>query len=213
MNEHEWAQVLFDQKIVQLRPDQPFRWTSGLLSPIYCDNRQIISLPQLRRAVVEEMAKQVKGWERPIDVVAGTATAGIPYAAWLAERFELPMIYVRSQAKAHGMGKQIEGRIKAGDQVVIVEDLVSTGKSSWQSIEAVKAADAIPLGVVSIFQYGFPSTQQKFNEAGYRLNSLTNLATLLEVLQNSGTWQQEQLATINDWKEDPWAWTAQHEAK
>ena len=153
------AKALLDIHAVTLNPDQPFTWASGLKSPIYTDNRLTISYPEVRQAIFNGMVEQIKLHFSAADVIAGTATAGIPHAAWVAQNMELPMIYVRTKPKDHGQGKQIEGVLKEGQKVVVIDDLISTGGSVLNAVRAVNNAGGKVIGVVSVFTYDLPAAR------------------------------------------------------
>ncbi len=205
------ARILLRSKAVALRPMVPFRFASGLLSPIYCDNRILISLPRQRRQVVRRLAEAVRQDHIPVDVVAGTATAGIPHAAWLAEELRLPMVYVRSQSKAHGKEGQVEGLLTAGQRAVVVEDLVTTGGSSLGSVAALRQAGAVVEHVLAIFTYAFPAAETAFAQAGVRLHALTSLPVLLDVAVAERWLSGDERNTVAAWAQDPAAWSAAHE--
>ncbi len=192
---------------VSLRPDHPFTWASGLRSPIYCDNRLTMAFPEVRRAITDGFAAIVSEHDLSPQVVAGTATAGIPHAAWLADRLNLPMAYVRSSAKAHGQGKRVEGRIEAGQHVVVVEDLVSTGLSSVAVVEAVQEVGATVDAVLAIFTYGLPAADAAFRRAGVPLYTLTNYRTLIDVAVSENRLDRTSLDTLLEWQQDPEAWS------
>lgn len=193
---------------VELRPNDPFTWASGLRSPIYCDNRLTLSEPAVRRRLTDGFAALVEAHGLAPDVVAGTATAGIPHAAWLAERLGLPMVYVRSSPKGHGRGNQIEGRLAARARVVLVEDLVSTGGSSLAAVEALREAGAEVLATLAVFSYAFDRAAAAFEEAGVPLATLTDYPALLGVATEMGVVSEADLAALRAWREDPDGWSA-----
>ena len=201
------AKHLLNIGAVYLRPDHPFTWASGLKSPIYCDNRLTMAYPNVRRAITDGFLDLVVERGLSPQVVAGTATAGIPHAAWLADRLELPMAYVRSAAKAHGQGKRVEGRIEAGQNVVVVEDLVSTGISSVAVVEAVQEVGATVEGVLAIFTYGLPASNEAFQRAGVPLYTLTDYTSLIEVAVAEQMLDRASLDTLLEWQQDPVAWS------
>jgi orotate phosphoribosyltransferase len=184
----EIASLLLRVGAVTVDVEHPFRYASGILSPIYCDNRLVISYPVERRVVADRLAELLDslGGSDGADIVAGTATAGIPWAAWVAERLGRPMIYVRSAPKEHGRGQRIEGRLLPGQRAMVVEDLVTTGGSSLSSVEAIQEAGGIAAGVLAIFTYELESTRRSFAERGLELHALTGLSTLLEVAVAEG---------------------------
>ncbi|WP_075617500.1 orotate phosphoribosyltransferase [Paenisporosarcina indica] len=178
---HEIAHALFSVGAVELRPQDMFTWTSGIKSPIYCDNRLTMSSPVVRKQIAAALANNIKNFFPQTEVIAGTATAGIPHAAWVSEVLSLPMVYVRSKAKEHGRGNQIEGTIKPGQKVVVVEDLISTGGSSIDAVRALEGQGCDVLGVVCIFTYNLNRADELFKEAGIPFVSLTNFDALVEV--------------------------------
>lgn len=188
---------------VYLRPDQPFTWTSGLKSPIYCDNRVTMSHPAVRREIADAFAHVIRTNHPQAEVIAGTATAGIPHAAWVSERLDLPMIYVREKAKSHGRGNQIEGVLQPGQKVVVIEDLISTGGSSLKAAEAVRAAGGEVLGVVAIFTYQLPKAEARFAEAGVSLVTLSDYTALLEVAREKGVITASQEQVLSAWRQSP----------
>lgn len=201
------AEDLLEIKAVLLRPNEPFQWSSGLWSPIYCDNRLTMAEPAVRRRIAArfEQVLEANGW-RP-DVVVGTATAGIPHAAWLADRVDRPMAYVRGAAKKHGRQNKIEGRVPAGSRAVVVEDLVSTGGSVLDVVEALQAQDVVVEGVVAIFSYGLKEADQRFKKAGLSCQTLTSFDTLLTVAKERGDLKAEDVETLQKWRTDPHKWS------
>ena len=206
------AEALLDIGAVALAPDDPFTWASGLRSPIYCDNRLTLAYPPVRRLIAGGFADLVAAHELEPEVVAGTATAGIPHAAWLAERLDLPMAYVRSKPKGHGRGNRIEGRVEAGQHLVLVEDLISTGGSSLQAVSALREADARVEAVLAIFSYGLPQAAMRFKEARLPLHVLTTFDTLLDVARAQGRLAHGAIEHLHAWQHDPHAWSAAHPA-
>ncbi|NNF57232.1 MAG: orotate phosphoribosyltransferase [Rhodothermaceae bacterium] len=191
---------------VTLRPNAPFTWASGLRSPIYCDNRITLADPAVRRRLTDGFAAFMEEQGLAPDVIAGTATAGIPHAAWLADRLTLPMVYVRSAPKGHGRGNQIEGRLHEDARVVLVEDLVSTGGSSLKAVEVLREAGAEVLATVAIFSYGFDRAAEAFAEAKMPLHVLTDYATLLDQARAMGRLADGDLAALRAWRENPEGW-------
>lgn len=185
MSNTEIAQILLDVKAVHLSPDDPFTWTSGIKSPIYCDNRQIISYPEHRKIIANEFAKIIKRDYPQVQVIAGTATAGIPHAAFVAEALNLPMIYVRSSSKGHGLENLIEGKLDKDSKVVVIEDMVSTGKSSVAAVKAVEEAGTKVLKTYSIFTYGLQKSENAFKEINHSYQALCTVDTLLDVAENN----------------------------
>lgn len=210
LTDRELAQALLEIEAVTLSPDAPFTWASGLHSPIYCDNRRTLAYPTLRRQIAAAFAARVAAQNWPVDVVAGTATAGIPHAAWLADRLDKPMAYVRSAPKGHGKENQIEGVVHPGDAVVLVEDLISTGGSALQAVEALRAAGAAVVGVAAIFTYGFPETAQRFADAQVDLSVLSDFRALHAVARAEGLLSQAAASALADWQRAPEAWSAAH---
>ncbi|UTR10942.1 orotate phosphoribosyltransferase [Evansella sp. LMS18] len=200
------AKELLNINAVSLNPKEPFTWSSGLRSPIYCDNRLTMSYPSVRELIADEFAALIKEKYPEAEVIAGTATAGIPHAAWAAERLSLPMVYVRSKAKGHGKGNKIEGTLKAGQKVVVIEDLISTGGSSLQAAAAIEEADGDVLGVCSIFTYEFETAAEAFMEAGIPAHSLTNYSVLLKLALDEKKITEEEYETLAKWSSDPQGW-------
>lgn len=196
------ANALLKASAIQFSTDPMFTWASGIQSPIYCDNRLLMGYPELRERVAHELAQLIKEKFPEANVVAGTATAGIPHAAWVSTLLNCPMVYVRSKAKEHGRGNQIEGRLEQGGQIVVIEDLISTGGSSITAVEALRQEGVDVLGVVSIFTYDLPKAQQAFDSVGVPYYSLTNLAELLGEARETGELSEAQMHEIRDWHEE-----------
>ncbi len=201
------ADALLDVGAVALSPEDPFTWASGLRSPIYCDNRITLSDPEARTEIAEGFAQVVRNSFPEAAVIAGTATAGIPQAALVADRLDLPMIYVRSQPKDHGRGQQIEGLMEEGAKVILIEDLISTGGSVLKAAEAVIAAGGEVLAVLAIFSYELPAAAVAFANAGIELMTLSNYPTLLTVVSERGDLTDDQKATLANWSASPHAWS------
>ncbi|MCD1261648.1 orotate phosphoribosyltransferase [Paenibacillus athensensis] len=197
------AASLLEIGAVSLRPQQPFTWTSGLKSPIYCDNRLTMSYPHIRELIADGFASLIRERYPDAEVIAGTATAGIPHAAWVSQKLGLPMIYIRDKAKGHGKENLIEGSVKPGQKVVVIEDLISTGGSSIKAALAVKDAGAEPLGVLAIFSYQLDKATDAFQAAGVPLATLSNYGALLEVAVENGTIQESDLAQLRSWRDNP----------
>lgn len=197
---------LLNVEAVSLRPDAPFTWASGILSPIYCDNRITLSYPEVRRDIAAELAKTIRENYPEVEVIAGTATAGIPQACWVAEIMNLPMVYIRTKAKDHGKENQIEGRITAGQKLVVIEDLISTGGSVLDACEAARREGAEVLGVAAIFTYQLPKGIANFEEHRLKLVTLSDYTTLIQVAQEQGYIQKEHLDVLMEWKKDPQNW-------
>ncbi len=197
------AKQLLKIKAVYLQPNEPFTWSSGLKSPIYCDNRLTLSFPDIRSQIAEGLTQLIKEHYSDVDVIAGTATAGIPHAAWVSDKLNLPMCYVRSKAKGHGKGNQIEGQVKERQKVVVVEDLISTGGSAITAVRALRDAGCQVLGIVSIFTYGLTLGQEKLSEANVDAKSLCNYDTLIEVAAKEGYVDDEDINKLKMWRENP----------
>lgn len=197
------ASQLLSIDAVVLSPDAPFTWSSGLKSPIYCDNRLTLSFPDVRRAIAEGMVDLIQAHYPEADVIAGTATAGIPHAAWVSERLDLPMVYVRGSAKSHGKKKRIEGLVKPGQKVVIVEDLISTGGSVLSAAEAIREEGAEVLGAVAIFTYGLEAATSNFAEANVPFVTLTDFPELIVQAKAAGSVTDAQLEKLRKWHADP----------
>jgi orotate phosphoribosyltransferase len=202
--EREIARILLKLGAVAINVEEPFVYTSGTRSPIYCDNRLLISHPPERSAIVSALVERIEAGAgaKAVDVVAGTATAGIPWAAWVADRLGKPMIYVRAQAKEHGRGRQIEGRIDAGQRVVVVEDLVSTGGSSISTIRAIRDAGGQAERCVAIFTYGLPRSAAAYRDAGVELATLSSIAVLLDVAIADGHLAPADRGAVERWLRD-----------
>lgn len=188
---------------VALRPQQPFTWTSGLKSPIYCDNRLTISFPEIRERIAEGFVALIRDNFPDAEVIAGAATGGIPHAAWVAQKLGLPMVYVRDKAKGHGKENLIEGLIKPGQKTVVIEDLISTGGSSLKVALAVNEAGAQALGVLGIFSYQFEKAKEAFAGSGIPFETLTNYSILLDVALRNGSIQEQDLQALKAWRENP----------
>jgi len=205
------AGMLLRVGAVALRPTSPFRFASGLLSPIYCDNRILISHPRERRLVTLGFAQLLREEGIPAEVIAGTATAGIPHAAWLAAELDLPMVYARSYTKGHGKERLVEGVLSPGQRAVVVEDLVTTGGSSLGTVAALRQEGAIVEHVLSIFSYAFPETAASFSQAGVALHSLTTLPILLEVAVEERFLSPGERGLVEEWAHDPAGWSKARE--
>ena len=200
--ERKLAKELLAIQAVALRPNDYFTWTSGIKSPIYCDNRITMSYPSIRREIAAGMVEVIKEKYQAVEVIAGTATAGIPHAAWVSELLDLPMIYVRDSAKKHGKTNQIEGRVLEGQKVVIIEDLISTGLSSLKVAKALREAGAEVLGVVAIFSYELKKAQAAFEEAGVEYITLTNYPVLLEEAVSIDYIHQDDVEKLLEWRNE-----------
>ena len=205
-NEKAVAEKLLQINAIKLSPQQPFTWASCWKSPIYCDNRKVLSFPFIRDFIKSEMCNVVFEQYPEAEVLAGVATAGIPWGAMVADQLKLPYIYVRPKPKEHGLGNQIEGFYEKGQKVIVVEDLISTGKSSLEVVEVLRKAEVEVVGMVSIFTYGFEIATKAFLEAGIKYTSLTNYTTLIELAVEKGIVSLEQQNTLLNWREDPAHW-------
>ncbi|OLY92392.1 orotate phosphoribosyltransferase [Cnuella takakiae] len=201
------AEKLLQIDAVKLSPTQPFTWASGWKSPIYCDNRKVLSFPFVRDYIKSELCNVAFEQFPEADLIAGVATAGIAWGAMVSDQLKLPFIYVRPKPKEHGLGNQIEGGYQTGQKVVVIEDLVSTGKSSLQVVEVLRAAGLEVVGMISIFNYRFDAGKDAFEQAGVKLISLTDYPTLLELAQKKGVVQEDQLEILLNWRKDPASWT------
>ncbi|WP_066318322.1 orotate phosphoribosyltransferase [Bacillus sp. FJAT-29814] len=208
---HLIAEKLLEINAVALRPQDPFTWTSGLRSPIYCDNRLTLSYPEVRRQIAKGLQTLIHNNFTGVEVIAGTATAGIPHAAWVSELMGMPMCYVRSKAKGHGKGNQIEGKVELGQKVVVVEDLISTGGSVITSVQALREAGCNVLGVVSIFTYGLDKGKIAFAEEGIVSHSLTDFPALVETAIEKGYISQADQESLLDWSKNPGEWSRRFE--
>ena len=211
MNEQETsmalASFLLQIKAIKLNPANPFTWASGLKSPIYCDNRVTLSYPQVRTFIREGFKNMCLDKFGTPDVIAGVATGGIPQGALVAQELGLPFVYVRSEKKSHGMNNQVEGIINSGQSVVIIEDLVSTGKSSLNAVEALREKGAVIKGMLAIFTYGMDIAAQNFKNNKCELFTLTNYAALIKKAAEENYIRENDLASLIEWKKDPQAWS------
>lgn len=200
--ERNIAKNLLDIKAVELRPNDYFTWTSGLKSPIYCDNRLTMSYPNVRRSIAQGLAQIIKDKYPEATVIAGTATAGIPHAAWVSEILDLPMSYVRDSKKKHGKTNQIEGRITKDDKVVVVEDLISTGISSINVVKALRDTGCEVLGVVAIFSYLINKSKEAFEEENISYETLTNYDALIDEAKIQGYIKEDDIAELVAWRDN-----------
>ena len=205
-NEKVVAEKLLQVKAVQLNVATPYTWASGWKSPIYCDNRRVLSFPYARDFIKSELCSVIFEQFPDINALAGVATAGIAWGAMAADQLKLPYMYVRPKPKEHGMGNQIEGFYEKGQQVLVIEDLISTGKSSLQVCDVLQQAGLNVVGMVSIFNYGFEQAASAFKAAGIPLYSLTNYEVLIQLAVENGTVDENQLNNLLKWREDPAAW-------
>ena len=200
------AEKLLQVNAVQLNPEQPFTWASGWKSPIYCDNRRILSFPFIRDFIKSEMCNVIFEKFPEAEMLAGVATAGIAWGAMAADQLKLPYVYVRPKPKEHGMGNQIEGYYEKGQKVLVIEDLISTGKSSLQVVDVLRGAGVEVIGMVSIFTYEFLVATEAFNTASLTYQSLTNYTTLIELAVNKGIVSADQQEVLLKWRDDPAGW-------
>ena len=202
------AEKLLEAGAVKLNPYEPFTWASGWKSPIYCDNRKALSFPFIRDFIKSELCNVIFEQFPEADVVAGVATAGIPWGAMAADQLKLPFIYVRSKPKDHGLGNQIEGVLEEGKKVIVVEDLISTGKSSLQVAEILRDNNAEVTGMVSIFNYGFDVSAEAFKNANLPFESLTNYTALIELAKEKSFISEETEQLLLTWRANPATWQA-----
>lgn len=209
INNQILASKLLETGAVRIQPDNPFTWASGMRSPIYCDNRVLLSYPEIRTGLIDLMVKVIKDFEF-FDTIAGVATAGIPAGAILADRLKLPFAYVRSKPKDHGRQNLIEGSIKENAKVLVVEDLISTGMSSLQAVEAIRQIPAEVNGVIAIFQYGLPKAKKAFEEAKCPYMTLTDYQTIIGVAADQKLIESHHLELLSQWANDPQAWSEKY---
>jgi len=202
----EVATKLLEIEAIKINHKNPFTWSSGWKSPIYCDNRMALSFPAIRTFIKEGLVKAVRDTYKDVECIAGVATAGIPQGALVADELSLPYIYVRPKPKDHGMGNLIEGKIEKGQKVVLVEDLISTGGSSLKAAQALKEAGFKVLGMVAIFTYGFDVAEKNFEEAGIRLVCLSDFNHLLKEAVRKKYLDENQLVYVKSWRVDPANW-------
>lgn len=200
------AEFLLQIKAIKLQPSRPFTWASGWKSPIYCDNRLVLSYPKIRTFIRQQLAKTIEENFGKPEVIAGVATAAIAEGVLAAEALGLPFVYVRPAPKEHGLGNQIEGQVKEGEKVVVVEDLVSTGKSSLKAVEALRAAGTSVKGMVSIFSYGLKEATENFKKAKCPLVSLCDYDVLIGQAVESKYVSEKDLESLREWRENPSAW-------
>ena len=203
------AEFLLQIKAIQLSPEQPFTWASGLKSPIYCDNRKTLSYPEVRQYIREAFVATIRECYGEPEVIAGVATGGIAIGALVAEEMNLPFIYVRSEPKKHGLGNQVEGVLLPGQRVVVIEDLISTGSSSLTAVAALREQQADIVGMVAIFTYGFKKAVNNFSDANCPLQTLSNYNALLEQAVKSNYVTSAQQHALISWAESPEAWSEQ----
>jgi orotate phosphoribosyltransferase len=202
----QFAEKLLQIKALQVNLQKPYTWASGWRSPVYCDNRKTLSFPYVRDFVKSELANMILEQFPDADVIAGVATAGIPHGIMAADLLKLPFIYVRAKPKEHGMGNQIEGVLLPGQKVVVVEDLISTGKSSLQVVDVLRAEGAEVLGMCGLFTYGFPIADEAFEKAGLPLYTISNYTALMEVAEEQHIVRPEDKEVLAAWRKDPGNW-------
>ena len=200
------AEFLLQIKAIKLQPNNPFTWASGWKSPIYCDNRVTLSHPSVRTYIRQKLAQLIQEEYGAVDVIAGVATAGIPQGVLVAQELGLPFIYVRAKAKEHGTGSLIEGEIIEGQRVVVIEDLISTGKSSLQAVDALRAAGLSVAGLVAIFTYGFDQADENFANAKCRYLTLSNYPALISYAAEHSFIAQSEIELLGKWRENPAEW-------
>ena len=201
------AELLLQIKAIKLRPENPFTWASGWKSPIYCDNRILLSYPEIRRTIRDELARQSRQLYGKPDLIVGVATGAIGIGMLVAEALDLPFAYVRPKPKAHGRQNQIEGKAEAGQTAVVIEDLISTGMSSLQAVKALREADIRVQGMLGIFSYGFPVSEENFKAAGVQLHTLSDYEHLIALAESSGYIQKDKITTLREWRAAPQHWT------
>jgi len=200
------AELLLQIKAIKLDPANPFQWASGWTSPIYCDNRKALSFPAVRNFIRQEMTRIINDEFGSVDVIAGVATGGIAHGALVAQELGLPFVYVRSEAKGHGMGRKIEGVVESGQSVVVIEDLISTGRSSLAAVEALREVDCSVRGMVAIFTYGFEMAAKQFEESMVKLITLTDYTTLIHYASENGFIKPTDLEMLSQWSMNPSGW-------
>ena len=201
------AELLLQIKAIKLNPQEPFTWASGWKSPIYCDNRIVLSYPAIRNYIRENIAKQVEKIYGKPDVIAGVATGAIGIGMLVAEYLGLPFVYVRPEAKKHGRQNQIEGHLESGQHVVVIEDLISTGKSSLNAVKALKEANATVKGMIAIFSYGFDVAEENFEKEHLHVNVLSNYEHLIEQAVETNYLNNDEATTLRSWRQDPANWS------
>jgi len=201
------AEKLLQIDAVKLSPHKPFTWASGWKSPIYCDNRKILSFPYIRDHIKSELCNVIFEKFPEAELLAGVATAGIAWGAMAADQLKLPFVYVRPKPKGHGLGNQVEGQLEKGQKVVVVEDLVSTGKSSLEVVDVLKQAGVTVIGMVSIFSYGFSVATEAFQKASLIYHSLTDYETLIRLAIEKALVKADQQEVLLKWRDDPENWT------
>lgn len=206
----EVAEYLLEIKAVVLKPHEPFTWASGLKSPIYCDNRKTLSYPKVRSFIKTSFADTISEEYKNADVIAGVATAGIPHGALVADVLNKPFVYVRDKPKTHGMTNQIEGQLSAGQRVVVIEDLISTGGSSLKAVEALRQAGADVVALGAVFTYSFEKSVIAFEQAKCKFFTLSDYPTLLEVAASLDYIKPNEIDTLTEWYQNPESWSKMH---
>ncbi|MGK4179855.1 orotate phosphoribosyltransferase [Lapidilactobacillus dextrinicus] len=201
------ASDLLQIKAVSFSPNSPYTWASGIKSPIYTDNRLTIAYPRIREQIATGLANIIATTFPQVSVIGGVATAGIPHATLVSQNLNLPLIYVRSQAKDHGKGRQIEGQLQAGDQVILIDDLISTGGSVLKAVAAVRAQNIDVLGVAAIFSYQLPDAVENFRSANVPLVTLTDYDHLIQQATQQHYLATSDVAAVQQWRQDPWHWS------
>jgi len=204
--EQKVAKYLLEVEAVKLSPSKPFTWASGWKSPIYCDTRKTLSYPEIRKYMVESIINIIKERFADVEIIAGVATGGIAWGAIIAEILGIPFVYVRSAPKDHGMGNQVEGVIKPGARMVVIEDLVSTGKSSLDASKALAKSGAIIKGMIALFSYNFDIARDSFEKAGVELHTLSNYGTLIDIALETAYIKEEDVETLRAWRIRPSVW-------
>lgn len=204
--ESQIAELLLEAKAIKLSPEKPFQWSSGWLSPIYCDNRVALSFPDTRTYIKKALAELIRREFPDVQAVVGVATGGIAQGVLVADLLELPFAYVRPEPKKHGMANQIEGRLEPGKPVIIIEDLISTGGSSLKVVDVLRGADIDVAGMVAIFTYGFAVAEQNFAEKGVILKTLSNYGALIETAVESNYISAQQVESLSAWRTAPDSW-------
>ena len=206
MMSEEVAELLLNSKAILLRPEKPFQFASGILSPIYCDNRLLLSRIEERKRIVDYFIKKIEEEKINTEVIAGIATASIPWAALIADKLKKPMIYIRKSVKGHGRENLIEGGLEPGQKVLVVEDLISTGGTSLSSVQAARTEGAVVEKCIAIFTYEMEKASKGFMDADCELITLSNFSTLIEVAARTGYVKQDELTLLKDWNANPEAW-------
>ena len=207
--ERLFAEKLLRIKAIKLQPANPFTWASGWKSPFYCDNRKTLSYPALRTFVKTEISRLIIERFQNVDAIAGVATGAIPQGALVADALNLPFVYVRSTPKDHGLENLIEGELRPGMKVVVIEDLISTGGSSLKAVEAIRRDGCEVIGMVAAYTYGFPVAEKAFHDAKVPLVTLTNYEAVIEAALRTGYIQETDIALLNEWRKDPAHWNSE----